>query len=395
MINVRVCQWGFSEWWVVLSSIFFSRKKAPKSLENRLSSVFQRDVLVFNSGRTAIGLCLQFLRQTHKDKTEVIIPKYICTSVIEVVEKNGFTAVLANVNEDLNLDITSVSSLISVKTAAVIAPHMYSCSAKIAELESLADQHNVFLIDDAAQVFGVESFKQSLGTFGNAGILSFAQAKSIVTGIKGSGGALILSDPKLKTFVQGELEKLDRQQAHFSRFIEFVWVYKWQGMFKHMHYYLGRLKSLCKLNAKYDYYLPRKIAYVDAALASCQLSTFEHRKKSIQSKLNIYRHELSNFTSVSLPQLKIEDQYLSRLLIKLTTISPREFSAYMQREGVATKLAYLDGSRLNDGEADSGLIELPLQDISVKNVKHICQVIKKYNYLAPSKLQQESINVRR
>lgn len=395
MIHVRVCQWSFKEWWVLLTSLVFSRKKAPEQLQNCLAYHFQRDVMLFNSGRAAIALCLQFLRQTKKGKTEIIIPRYICTSVIDTVEKYGFQAIHAPVDDELNLDITALPSVISDNTAAVIAPHMYSCSAKIEAIAALSREKNIFLIDDAAQVFGVKHSGHLLGTFGNAGVLSFAQAKSIVTGIKGSGGALLISDPELKKFVESKFALYERNRVSFSRIIEFLCVYKWRGIFETAHYYLGRIKALLNLNKTYDSYEPRKIANLDAAIALCQINSFEQRYHQTLKRLAIYQRELSSLSFLSIAQLSNEPRYLSRFIVRLKSVSPTAFSQYLNKHGIASKYTYLDGSKMYDGNADSGLLELPLQDISIADVQKVCVVCQKYSNHVNNQEVVENNNVTR
>ncbi|MDO6425499.1 aminotransferase class V-fold PLP-dependent enzyme [Thalassotalea sp. 1_MG-2023] len=395
MIKVRVCQWGFKEWWILFTALVSSHKKAPERLKDRLARYFHREIVLFNSGRAAIALCLQFVRQTKKGKTEVIIPRYICTSVIETIEKCGFQAIHAPVNDELNLDITALPAFISDRTAAIIAPHMYSCSADIEAIASLSREKNIFLIDDAAQVFGVKHAGSLLGTFGNAGVLSFAQAKSIVTGIKGSGGALLISDPELKRFVDDNVASYERNRVSFSRIVEFLCVYKWRGIFETAHYYLDRIKTLLQVNKPTDDYEPRKIAYLDAAIALRQVDTFNQRYSQTLQRLAIYQRELSQLPFLSLPQIANETRYVSRFIVRLASESPKAFRQYLKEHGVASKLTYLNGSKLYDGTADSGLLELPLQDISTADVQKVCNVCQQYSKHLTDQEVVENNNVTR
>ncbi|OKY26721.1 aminotransferase class V-fold PLP-dependent enzyme [Thalassotalea sp. PP2-459] len=395
MIKVRVCQWSYKEWWILFTALVSSHKKAPERLKGSLTRYFQRDVVLLNSGRAAIALCLQFVRQTKKGKTEVIIPQYICTSVIDTVEKCGLQAIHAPVDDELNLDITALPALISDRTAAIIAPHMYSCSANIEAIASLSRERNIFLIDDAAQVFGVKHAGKPLGTFGNAGVLSFAQAKSIVTGIKGSGGALLISDPELKRFVDGQVASYERNRVRFSRIVEFLCVYKWRGIFETAHYYLTRIKTLLHVNKPTDDYEPRKIAYMDAAIALNQVDSFDHRYSQTLHRLAIYRRELSLLPFLSLPQISNETRYLSRFIVRLKSDPPIAFRQFLKEHGVASKLTYLKGSKLYNGNADSGLLELPLQDISTADVQKICAVCQQYSKHLTNEKAVENNNVTR
>jgi len=85
---------------------------------------------------------------------------------------------------------------------------MYGCPARIDEIERMAASAGAFVIDDAAQIVGIESNGRVLGGCGDIGIQSFAQSKSVVTGVRGSGGALLVNNQQLEAPVRALYAKL-------------------------------------------------------------------------------------------------------------------------------------------------------------------------------------------
>ena len=75
---------------------------------------------------------------------------------------------------------------------AVIAVHLYGTPAKLDEIMQICNEHNVPLVEDAAEGLGGEYKGRKLGSFGKYGILSFNGNKIITT----SGGGMLLSNDK-------------------------------------------------------------------------------------------------------------------------------------------------------------------------------------------------------
>ena len=73
----------------------------------------------------------------------------------------------------------------------MIAVHLYGFPCKIIELKKICKKNNIILIEDAAEALGSLYKKKHLGTFGDAGVLSFNGNKPITCG---SGGAVITNN---------------------------------------------------------------------------------------------------------------------------------------------------------------------------------------------------------
>jgi len=98
------------------------------------------------------------------------------------------------------LDLHQVKKLITGKTKAIVPVHLYGQCANMESLLELAEEHNLKIIEDAAQSFGAEykfsdGTKKQSGTIGDIGITSFFPTKTL--GGYGDGGAIFTNNDEL------------------------------------------------------------------------------------------------------------------------------------------------------------------------------------------------------
>lgn len=161
-----------------------------KKIEEHLAV---KHAIVVNSGTTALVAALNGLGIGDGD--EVIVPSFTFIATANAVRLAGAEPVFADIeNRTYGLSPSAVESEVTEDTAGIIAVHCYGASCKINELSMIAEEHNIPLIEDAAEVLGAEYNGQKLGTFGNAAALSFCQNKIVPTG---EGGAVVTNDDKI------------------------------------------------------------------------------------------------------------------------------------------------------------------------------------------------------
>lgn len=162
---------------------------------DREVSAFESDVSRYLRGSTCLAqangtmallLALRALDVGVDD--EVILPTYVCGSVLEAVAALGAKPALADVNEFGVLVLEGVAPLLTRKTKAIIAVHIFGHPCNINALGSFG----VPVIEDACQAFGLELDGRMAGTLGALGIFSFHATKPITTG---EGGMVVASDP--------------------------------------------------------------------------------------------------------------------------------------------------------------------------------------------------------
>ena len=151
------------------------------------------NALVVNSGTTALVAALQGLEIGEGD--EVIVPAFTFIATANAVRLVGAEPIFADIESNTyGLDPASVEDNLSESTAAIIPVHPYGTCCRIDELVDLATDHDLALIEDAAEVLGAEFNRQQLGSFGDAAALSFCQNKIVPTG---EGGAVVTDDDEL------------------------------------------------------------------------------------------------------------------------------------------------------------------------------------------------------
>jgi len=141
----------------------------------------------FNSGTSALHAILLAYNIGNGD--EVIVPSFTFISTVNSVLFVGAKPIFADIEEKTyGLNPNDVKKKLSTKTKMVIPVHYGGLSCQIDELKEITDNHNLHLVEDAAESIGGQIFGKKLGSFGDAAMLSFCANKVITTG---EGGAVV------------------------------------------------------------------------------------------------------------------------------------------------------------------------------------------------------------
>ena len=178
----------------VVKSTFVSEHKANKEFEDRIKSITKSPYAVsMTNGTAAIFCALKALGIGEGD--EVIVPNMTFIASANAVIFAGATPVLCDVDEkSMCMSAKEVSKVITSKTKAIMPVHLYGRSCDMDSLIRLAGKFNLKIIEDAAQGMGVLYKGKHVGTFGEAGILSFYANKTIPWG---EGGVVLSKDKKI------------------------------------------------------------------------------------------------------------------------------------------------------------------------------------------------------
>jgi len=145
-----------------------------------------------NSGTSALLVALYALGIGPGD--EVIVPGYTFIASISSIIFARAIPVLTEVDTTLNLDPQDVQRKITPRTKAIMLVHMLGNPGRIDEIKRIADENNLFLIEDCAQALGATYKGKAVGSFGHMGTFSFNFYKTITAG---EGGAVVMSDEAL------------------------------------------------------------------------------------------------------------------------------------------------------------------------------------------------------
>ena len=153
-----------------------------------------------SSGTDALLLALMAL--DIKPGDEVIVPTYSFFATAGVVSRLFATPVFVeNDPVTFNIDPKDFERKITKNTKAVIPVHLFGQSAEMDEIMKIADAHNLYVIEDAAQAIGTQ-YKDGrfVGTIGHIGCFSFFPSKNL--GGYGDGGLIVTNDDKLSEIIR-------------------------------------------------------------------------------------------------------------------------------------------------------------------------------------------------
>jgi dTDP-4-amino-4,6-dideoxygalactose transaminase len=161
-----------------------------EKFENKLAeTIGSRGAVAASTGTQALHLALLAIRLAPGD--EIIIPNYVCRSVLNAVLYCGARPVLCDVDSDTyNIDFERAKKLLNRKTRAVIVAHMFGLPAEISRFRELG----VYVIEDCAHSIGAKYHGRRAGSFGDLSVFSFEGTKYITTG---EGGAVLANSAVL------------------------------------------------------------------------------------------------------------------------------------------------------------------------------------------------------
>ena len=178
-------------------------------------------VLLTTSCTHALELALMALGVGPGD--EVILPSFTFVSTANVVIRQGATPVFADITPDtFNLDPEDVARRITPRTRAIMPVHYAGVACDMDAMTALADQHDLLLIEDAAQALNATYHARPLGTLGDAGAFSFHETKNVTCG---EGGALVLRDAAVANRAEVMREKGTNRAAFLRGEVDkYTWV---------------------------------------------------------------------------------------------------------------------------------------------------------------------------
>lgn len=159
---------------------------------------------------------------------EVIMPSYTFVSTANAFVLRGAKIIFADSNsQNPNIDVSTLESLISKKTKAIVPVHYAGISCDMDVIMDLAAKYNLYVIEDAAQAIdsfytGKDGIKKPLGSIGHLAAFSFHETKNIIAG---EGGMLAINDKRFTTRAEIIWEKGTNRSAFFRGEVDkYGWV---------------------------------------------------------------------------------------------------------------------------------------------------------------------------
>ena len=124
---------------------------------------------------------------------EVITSPFTFFATAGAIARVGATPVFVDIEPDtFNISPAAIEAKITAKTKAIIPVHLYGQCADMDQIISLAEKHNLLIIEDGAQAIGSEYKGKKAGSMGDYGCFSFFPSKNL--GGFGDGGAVTTND---------------------------------------------------------------------------------------------------------------------------------------------------------------------------------------------------------
>lgn len=203
----------------VFQSSAFIKGPDVKYFEEELAKYLNvRNVVTCANGTDALHLAMMVLGLKPGD--EVITTNFTFIATVEVVALLGLKVVIVEPERGtFNISPEAVRRAITPRTKALVPVHLFGQCSNMEELLSIAREHNLYLIEDAAQATGADYFfrdgsSKKAGTIGNIGTTSFFPSKNL--GCYGDGGAIYTNDDDLAVRLRSISNHGMKARYHYS-----------------------------------------------------------------------------------------------------------------------------------------------------------------------------------
>ena len=277
-----------------------------------------------------------------KPGDEVIVPSYTFVSSALAFVRQGARIIFADSCEDNpNIDADKVEALITEKTKVIVPVHYAGVACDMDKIMNIANRHNLFVVEDAAQAIDSYYKGRPLGSIGHLGCFSFHETKNVTAG--GEGGLLSVNDER------------------FIRRAEIIW----EKGTNRAEFFRGMVNKYGWVDTGSSF-LPSEIntAFLYAQLES--LDTIQNRRKAIWNMYFEGLRDLADkgyFTMPDLPEYSTNNGHMFYLVC--SSLDERtKLIAYLKEQGVGAVFHYLS-LHLSDyyREHHEGVIpNLPLCD---------------------------------
>lgn len=163
-------------------------KKCTAWFEERLEG---SKFLLTTSGTSALEMAAILCKIQPGD--EVIMPSFTFCSTADAFVQRGAKIVFVDIRPDtMNIDESKIERAITPKTKAICVVHYAGVSCEMDKIMSIAKEHGLKVVEDAAQAVCSAYKGKPLGTIGDFGCYSFHETKNFSMG---EGGGLVINNP--------------------------------------------------------------------------------------------------------------------------------------------------------------------------------------------------------
>ena len=193
-------------------------KKCQSFFENKYS--FNKTLLT-TSCTDALEMCAILLNIKQND--EIIMPSYTFVSTANAFVREGAKIIFADSKANHpNIDENKIEELITNKTKAIVVVHYAGVACNMGKIMNIANKHNIYVIEDAAQAIDSYYKNKPLGSIGHLATFSFHETKNLQCG---EGGLLVINDKQFEKRAEIIWEKGTNRSAFFRGEVnKYEWV---------------------------------------------------------------------------------------------------------------------------------------------------------------------------
>jgi len=354
---------------VIKRCTYWANGPEIKELEEKIALYVETKYAVsFNSGTSALHALL--LAYDIGGGDEIIVPSFTFISTANTPLLVGAKPVFAEIEDKtFALDSEDVKEKITNNTKAIIPIHYGGAPCKdIKALRDIADDHNILLLEDAAESLGSKLGNKMVGTFGHAAMFSFCQNKIITSG---EGGVIVTNS--------GEIcQTLKLIRSH--------------GRLENGDEYFSTTKQLDYIQLGNNF----RISTISAALALSQLKKINKIIKLRREKAKYFNEKLSTVKDIQTPFESKNHYHVYQLYtIQLEdTINNEELQQNLMEAGIMSKVYfnpvhlttfyrkkfnYKEGDLPETEKISKKVLTLPLYPtLTFKEIDYIIDNIKAY-----------------
>lgn len=296
--------------WIAGDHIFTQKCSAM------LSDICQAaHVLMTTSGTHALEMSAILADLGPND--EFIAPSYTFSSTINALLLRGAKPIFVDIDpKTMNIDPVCAAKAVTDRAKVIIMMHYAGVSCDVEAITQIAKEHDLRIIEDAAQALGGSYKSRPLGCLGDFAAISFHETKNFTSG---EGGALLFSKSEYKASAEIIREKGTDRSKYFRGEID---KYTWQGMGSS--------------------YLPSEL---NMALLYSQLEQFSDIINNRRAKWDLYNAELKQLAAeyITLPYVPNYARHNAHIFyIKTRDLAERtRLAAYLREHGIEAFFHYV------------------------------------------------------
>ena len=345
----------------VLDTRWIGQGPKVKLFEEGFSKKFASKFPAIAVGSGTDALHLSYILAGLKPGDEVIAPVFTCTATNIPFLYMGVKILFSDINPNtMNLDVNHVQQLMNKNVKAIVCVHYGGLPCDMDELQAIADEWNIPVIEDAAHAVGAKYKGMSIGSISDFTMFSFQAIKHITTG---DGGMLIIKDKSL-------VDKAER--------------IRWFGIDRNAKQAGIWENDIYEVGYKYQ------MTDIAAAMGIVSVDEFNDQSELRKILFQTYVNELENFERVKIIGSGFEDREHAAWLFTVVVEERFKLQEKLRNNNIESNQVHFRNDRYsifneftngkvfpNMDKIEDNYLVLPLHTkMTIEDVKRVCSVVK-------------------